>query len=91
VSKIPVLGGLFGVNREQERHIELAIFVTPIIVDPQDPGLSSRVANMQGILQDSFSDPPKLNTPIHDVKTIDQWESYVESIPAGTSSASQWE
>jgi pilus assembly protein CpaC len=62
---IPVLGGLFGVKREQERHTELAIFVTPMIVDPQDPGLAARVANAQGVLQDSFPASPMLNTPLN--------------------------
>ena len=62
---IPVLGGLFGVKREQERHTELAIFVTPVIVDPRDPGLAARVANAQGVLQDSFPAAPLLNTPLN--------------------------
>ncbi len=91
VSKIPVLGGLFGVKREQERHTELAIFVTPVIVDPRDPGLSARVSNAQGFLQESFPAPPKLNTPVGGFQAVDQWESVSEAAQLNASPPSQWE
>ncbi len=91
VSKIPVLGGLFGVKREQERHTELAIFVTPVIVDPRDPGLSARVSNAQGFLQESFPAPPKLNTPVGSFQAVDQWESVSEAAQLNASPPSQWE
>ena len=100
---IPVLGGLFGVKREQERHTELAIFVTPMIVDPRDSGLAARVANAQGVLQESFPAAPTLNTPLNHVEpselntprnTIEglgQWESEMDNIQPMTNSLSQWE
>ena len=91
VSKIPILGGLFGVKREQERHTELAIFVTPVIVDPRDPGLSARVSNAQGFLQESFPAPPKLNTPVGSFQAVDQWESVSEAAQLNASPPSQWE
>jgi Flp pilus assembly secretin CpaC len=103
LSQVPLLGGLFGVKREQERHTELAIFVTPMIVDPRDPSLAARVANAQGVLQESFPALPKLNTPINtfDVgegmtqpnphEASGQWESDAEATQSSTSLASQWE
>jgi pilus assembly protein CpaC len=103
VSEIPLLGGLFGVKREQERHTELAIFVTPMIVDPRDPSLTARVANAQGLLNDSFPTPPRLNTPVNTLdatasttppnthETFGQWESDAEATAASTNPVSQWE
>ena len=103
VSKIPLLGGLFGVKREQERHTELAIFVTPMIVDPRDPGLAARVANAQSVLQDSFPVPPLLNTPVSTSgvgqqptqpnahETFGQWDTSVEATGSSTHPVSQWE
>ena len=102
-STIPILGSLFGVKREQERHTELAIFVTPMIVDPRDPSLAARVANAQGVLQESFPAPPKLNTPViafdsfepgaapNTFGALDQWESVSEAGHPNTSPLSQWE
>ena len=103
VSEIPILGGLFGVKREQERHTELAIFVTPMIVDPRDPSLAARVANAQGVLHDSFPVPPRLNTPVNTLnatasmtqpnahETFGQWETDDEATAASANPASQWE
>ena len=88
---IPVLGGLFGVKREQERHTELAIFVTPVIVDPQHPAMAARVANGQGLLQSSFPDAPKLNTPIATEQQTQQWEQQAEAGTVQPSLGSQWE
>jgi pilus assembly protein CpaC len=100
---IPVLGGLFGVKREQERHTELAIFVTPMIVDPRDPGLAARVANAQGVLQESFPGAPALNTPLNHFEPSElntprntfegqgQWESDLDIVQPMTNSLSQWE
>jgi Flp pilus assembly secretin CpaC len=94
---------LFGVKREQERHTELAIFVTPMIVDPRDPGLAARVANAQGVLQGSFPGAPTLNTPLNHVEASElntprntfegqgQWESDLDNVQPMTNSLSQWE
>ena len=103
VSNIPVLGGLFGVKREQERHTELAIFVTPMIIDPQDPRFTARVTNAQNVLHESFPAPPTLNTPINtseafdpmargnSFEAFDQWESASQTNHPNTSPLSQWE
>jgi len=64
VSRIPVLGRLFGLDRRQRRETELAIFVTPVLVDPDNPGVQERVRSAQGVLDHAFPAAPRLNTPI---------------------------
>lgn len=91
LAAVPVLGGLFGVKREQERHIELAIFVTPVIVDPQHPALSARVTNRDRILQNSFPEPPVLNTPVTGSGSLQQWEPNPEPSGSLQNGFSQWE
>jgi type II secretory pathway component GspD/PulD (secretin) len=54
VSRIPVLGRLFGLDRRQHRETELAIFVTPVLVDPDNPGVLERVRSAQGVLDHAF-------------------------------------
>ena len=100
---LPVLGSLFGVKREQERHTELAIFVTPMIVDPRDPSHAARVANAQGVLQESFPVAPTLNTPLSNFEPLElaaprqafealgQWEPDSDKVQPLSSSLSQWE
>ena len=91
LAAVPVLGGLFGVKREQERHIELAIFVTPVIVDPQHPALSARVTNRDRVLQNSFPQPPVLNTPVTASGSLQQWEPNPEPSGSLQNGFSQWE
>jgi len=64
LSDIPILGGLFGVNKTQSRHTELAIFVTPILVSPRHPDLMSRVDQGRQIIQQTFPEPARLQLPI---------------------------
>jgi len=64
VSRIPVLGRLFGLDRRQRKDTELAIFVTPVLVDPDNPDVLDRVRNVQGVLDQAFPAAPRLNTPI---------------------------
>ena len=66
LSNIPVLGGLFGVQKTQTRQTELAIFVTPVLVNSQHPDLMSRVAQGQQIIQQTFPDPARLQLPVSD-------------------------
>lgn len=61
---IPVLGQLFKSRRFQRNETELAIFVTPVLVDADHPGVIRRVANSRSILTDSFPEAPALNTPV---------------------------
>ena len=61
LSRLPVVGGLFGIDRNQARETELAIFVTPVIVDAQHPDLQARVRSGNAIVADAFPDAPRLN------------------------------
>ena len=91
VENVPLFGRLFSVAREQERHTELAIFVTPVIVDPQHPALTARIANANGLLQDSFPDKPKLNAPVSAFELTQQWEIDQREKGAEYFPISQWE
>lgn len=64
LSKLPVFGGLFGVERNQIREIELAIFVTPVMLDASHPDLQARHESGQKILSESFPDAARLNHPV---------------------------
>ncbi|MEB2399201.1 MAG: pilus assembly protein N-terminal domain-containing protein [Alcaligenaceae bacterium] len=61
---IPVLGQLFKSRRFQRNETELAIFVTPVLVDADHPGILRRVENSRSVLAGSFPETPVLNTPL---------------------------
>ena len=83
LSDMPVLGGLFGVNRDLSRQTELAIFVTPVVVDAEHPQMRLRAENGRKIISEAFPAPTRLNTPI---------ESYRASeTPYFSGKTSQWE
>ena len=97
MSEIPVFGQLFGVKRVQRSQTELAIFVTPIVVDASHSDLVQRTSNARSLLSDSFPDAPRLNSPIsgdqdQDKKIIfdGQWESNVVN-GHETNVVNQWE
>jgi pilus assembly protein CpaC len=83
MSDLPVLGGFFGVNREMTRQTELAIFVTPVVVDADHPQLQTRVESGRDIVSTSFPDPPRLQ---HKIFPQSQFES-----PQFEGASSQWE
>lgn len=60
LSEISLFGKLFGVERDQMRQTELAIFVTPIVVDADDPGMSSQIHRGKSILKDTFNENTRL-------------------------------
>jgi pilus assembly protein CpaC len=64
LSRIPVLGYLFGSQRNEVKETELAIFVTPYVVAQGDRALADRVSRSNAILNDSFEAAPRLNTPL---------------------------
>lgn len=81
VSDVPILGRLFGVEREQTRKTELAIFVTPIIVDADDPYMSTKVHQGKAILKDTFQDAVRITNDLPGPlsgksmnESFDQWE-----------------
>jgi len=83
LSEIPVAGYLFGSQREQTRETELAIFVTPVVLDAAHPSMVARVGAGKDILERAFPDPPLINDSI---------QSYRSYQPADSESffSSQW-
>ncbi|MBC7699454.1 pilus assembly protein N-terminal domain-containing protein [Aquabacterium sp.] len=61
---IPVLGALFRSKRFQNSETELVVFVTPIVVDSQTPGLVDRVERTKARLQEQFGPAPYLTDPL---------------------------
>ncbi|HUH59004.1 MAG TPA: pilus assembly protein N-terminal domain-containing protein [Candidimonas sp.] len=61
---IPILGHLFKSARYQRNETELAIFVTPVVVAPDHPGLMRRVEKGQAILDATFPADPVINVPV---------------------------
>ena len=61
---IPIIGALFGARRKNRRDIELAIFVTPTIVDEHDPALAERVRRATALTEASRQTPPIMNVPL---------------------------
>ena len=64
VSEIPILGGLFGVNREMARQTELAIFVTPVVVDAEHPQMRAQINSGRNIVSNAFPESPRLQHPV---------------------------
>ncbi len=64
LSKVPVIGGLFGVHRDMSRQTELAIFVTPVVVDAEHPEMLARVSNGKEILHEAFPEQTRLHVPV---------------------------
>lgn len=64
LSDLPLIGRLFGVNRQQRSDTELAIFVTPVLADADHPDVQARVLSSSAVLEQHFSEPPLLNLPI---------------------------
>nr|WP_245153737.1 pilus assembly protein N-terminal domain-containing protein [Allopusillimonas ginsengisoli] len=79
LSRIPLLGHLFGSSRHQRNETELAIFVTPQLVSADHPGMDARLRNGQGILQEMFPHPPRLNTSIGDHTSLPAVVSHAEA------------
>lgn len=56
--------GFAGVNRKQVREVELAIFVTPVIVTPDHPDLMARVTRGQTVMDWQVAPKNQINVPI---------------------------
>ena len=84
LSEIPVVGSLFGVKRDHYRETELAIFVTPVVVNAEHPGMTQRVDNAAVILEREFGSAPRLNTPVLTTQEQPSWHQK-------QSSFSQWD
>ena len=57
---IPILGALFSSRRFLARETELAIFVTPRILGPGDPAMSSAAQRGRDLVEASFPTPARL-------------------------------
>lgn len=60
---IPLLGNLFKSKRYQRNETELAIFVTPVLVDAEHQAIQQRSQRAHHIIQESFTEP-SLNVPL---------------------------
>ena len=63
LGSMPILGALFKSKRYQRNETELAIFVTPVLVDAQHEGVQQRARRAQQMVQESFTQPV-LNIPL---------------------------
>ena len=85
-SEIPILRSLFGTERTHERQIELAILVTPHIVDPSLVGSDARIVNVQDVIDERFRQSPSL-----DGLTLNRPVVTTESLQTHQHSTDQWE
>lgn len=61
---VPLLGALFRSERYRRNETELAVFVTPAVIRPEHPDMTRRVLQGQALLEQTFPDAARLNTPI---------------------------
>ena len=97
LSELPVLGHLFGTNRVHRSQTELAIFVTPIVVDAKHSDLAHRASSASALLDDNFPEPLRLNHAMRreinpDQKSMfdGQWDDSLPDEPA-SELTNQWE
>jgi pilus assembly protein CpaC len=83
LSGLPIVGGLFGTERKIERQTELAILVTPNIVDPVTLAGDSRIEKVQNILAENFTQASHLGQD-----EVHREMGEAQSLPA--SSLEQW-
>lgn len=57
--------GFAGVTSKQDRQVELAIFLTPVIVTPDHPDLVARVTRAQSIEDWQLGSTRQMNMPVH--------------------------
>jgi hypothetical protein len=62
----------------------LAIFVTPVVVNAEHPGMTQRVDNAAMIVEQEFGSLPRLNTPVMATQEQPSWHQK-------QSSFSQWD
>lgn len=84
LSELPGIGHFFGVSRTLYRETELAIFVTPVVVNADHPGMAQRVGNAAVILEEAFGSGQRLNTPVYAEQESTNWSHH-------QSPQSQWE
>lgn len=64
LGQIPLLGELFRTRKTQQQETELAIFVTPVLVNAEHPGIVDRVERAHQVLAQHFPEQPVLNVSL---------------------------
>lgn len=64
LGQIPLLGELFRTRKTQQQETELAIFVTPVLVNADHPGIVDRVERAHQVLAQHFPDQPVINVSL---------------------------
>jgi len=89
-AQAPGIGSLFGVTSTQTRQSEMAVFVTPVLIDANHPDMMARVARGQAITDQHIGQPPELNVPIRGESNnsehqwhpshpgLSQWDSLID-------------
>lgn len=67
---LPLIGGLFRSVKTQRNDTELAVFVTPVVAAADDPDIERRARRGRALIEESFPEPPRLNTPIRDRRPL---------------------
>jgi len=60
----PWVGGLFGARTERHQQTELAIFVTPVLVDANHPDMMARVVRAEAVRHEQLGFAPVMNNPV---------------------------
>jgi pilus assembly protein CpaC len=68
----PWIGGLFGARSERQQQTELAIFVTPVLVDANHPDMMARVVRAEAVRHDELGYAPVINSPVQSQPLNDQ-------------------
>lgn len=86
VSQVSGIGGLFGSSNTRHRQTEMAVFVTPVLVDAEHPDMMTRVARGQTITDHRLGQDFEINVPVRG-DSRHQHHQWHPSHPA----LSQWE
>lgn len=83
---LPVLGAAFSAERFHRQETELAIFVTPHIVEADHPVMQQRVHRAQAMVAQQFPEAPRINTVMSprdgDGPTRPEWALPVQPLSA---------
>ncbi|MBP6018822.1 MAG: pilus assembly protein N-terminal domain-containing protein [Burkholderiaceae bacterium] len=67
---LPILGQLFRTTKSAQHDTELAIFVTPVVVGADHPGMQTRIEKGLALLDESFGQEAVINVPIRPEPTL---------------------
>lgn len=84
LGSLPIIGQLFRSTRLQRQDTELAIFVTPVVVEPGHPSMQQRIQLGQDALDKAFPDAPEINVPVRHAAALPAPLPVVTSPPWST-------